>query len=66
MGLINKILGLLVAVWASMIALTVGCVAQYPFGVSVRTSALIGVGILALIFALLVATGRFEKLQKSK
>jgi hypothetical protein len=41
---------------ASIIALLVGSVAHYPFGVSVRTSALVGAGIVALIFALLVAT----------
>jgi hypothetical protein len=41
---------------ASMIALLVGSVAHYPFGVSVRASALVGAGVFALIFALLVAT----------
>jgi hypothetical protein len=41
---------------ASIIALLSGSVAYYPFGVSVRTSVLVGAGIFALIFALLVAT----------
>jgi hypothetical protein len=41
---------------ASIHGLIAGLVAWYPFGVSVRTSALVGAGIFALIFALLVAT----------
>jgi hypothetical protein len=46
MELINKILGLLIAVFAaSMVALTVGYVAHYDFGLSrldIRRSALMG------------------------
>jgi hypothetical protein len=41
---------------ASIHGLIGGLVAWYPFGVSVRTSAPVGAGIFALIFALLVAT----------
>jgi hypothetical protein len=70
MELTNKIVGLLVAVFAaSLVAITVGYVAHYDFGLSrldIRTSALMGAAIFALIFALLVATEWFEKLRKSK
>jgi hypothetical protein len=59
-NLINKILGLLFTVCvASIIAFTLGYIAHYEFGLSpldIRTSALKGAGIFALIFALLVAT----------
>ena len=54
---------------ASLVAITVGYVAHYDFGLSrldIRTSALTGAAIFALIFALLVATEWFEKLRKSK
>jgi ABC-type transport system involved in cytochrome bd biosynthesis fused ATPase/permease subunit len=61
-----KILDFLVAICvASMIALTLGFVAHYVFGLSrldIRASALTG----AAIFALLVATEWFAKLRKSK
>jgi hypothetical protein len=53
---------------ASMIALTLGFVAHYHYGLSrldIRTSALTGAAIFALIFALLVATEWIEK-KKSK
>ena len=60
MKLINKIVDFLVALCvASTIALLLGYVAHYLFGISrldIRTSALIGAGIFSLIFALLVAT----------
>jgi hypothetical protein len=59
-NLINKILGLLFTVCvASIIAFTLEYIAHYEFGLSrldIRTSALKGAGIFALIFALLVAT----------
>jgi len=65
-----KILDFLVAICvASMIALTLGFVAHYVFGLSrldIRTLALTGAAILSLIIALLVATEWFEKLRKSK
>ena len=54
---------------ASLVAITVGYVAHYDFGLSrldIRTSALTGAAIFALIFALLVATEWFEKQRKSK
>ena len=61
-----KILDFLVAICvASMIALTLGFLAHYVFGLSrldIRASALTG----AAIFALLVATEWFAKLRKSK
>jgi hypothetical protein len=70
MELTNKIVGLLVAVFAaSLVAITVGYVAHYDFGLSrldIRKSALMGAAIFALIFALLVATEWFEKLRKFK
>jgi hypothetical protein len=53
---------------AAIIALLLGYVAHYLFGLSrlnVRMAALIGAGIFALIFALLVATEWIEK-NKSK
>jgi hypothetical protein len=61
MGIILfKIADFLVAIFvASIIALLLGYAAHYLFGLSrldVRTAALIGAGIFALIFALLVAT----------
>jgi hypothetical protein len=52
-----------------LVAITVGYVAHYDFGLSrldIRTSALMGAAIFALIFALLVATEWFEKLRKFK
>ena len=61
-----KILDFLVAICvASMIALMLGFVAHYVFGLSrldIRASALTG----AAIFALLVATEWFAQLRKSK
>jgi hypothetical protein len=69
MKLINKIVDFLVALCvASTIALSLGYVAHYLFGISrldIRTSALIGAGIFSLIFALLMATERFDP-RKSK
>ena len=57
MGILFKIVDFPVVICvASIIALLVGYVADYLFGVSVRTSVLVGAGIFALIFALLVAT----------
>ena len=68
--IISKILGLLVAVFtASWLAIALGYVAHYGFGLSrldIRSSALEGAAAAALIFALLVATEWFEKLRKSK
>ena len=70
MVLISKFLGLLVALFAaSLVALIMGYVAHYDFGLSrlaIRTSALIGAAASALIFALLAAIEWFEKLRKSK
>ena len=68
--IISEIVGFLVGVCAaSMVALTVGYVAHYDFGLSrldIRTSALTGAAAFALISALLLATEWFEKLRKSK
>ena len=68
--IISRIVGLVVAVFAaSLVALTVGYVAHYDFGLSrlaIRTSALMGAAASALIFALLMAIEWFEKLRKSK
>jgi Na+/H+ antiporter NhaD/arsenite permease-like protein len=47
----SKIINILVAVWASLVAITVGYVAQDFFDVSVRASALIGAAIFVLIYA---------------
>ena len=70
MVLISKILGLLVALFAaSLVALIMGYVAHYDFGLSrlaIRTSALMGAAASALIFALLMAIEWFEKPRKSK
>ena len=52
---------------ASMVALTLGFVAHYHYGLSrldIRTSALTGAAIFALIFALLVATEWMQKRSK--
>jgi hypothetical protein len=68
--IISRIVGLVVAVFvASLLAIALGYVAHYGFGLSrldIRTSALEGAATAALIFALLVATEWFEKLRKSK
>ena len=68
--ILSRIVDFLIAICvASTIALTLGYVGHYFFGLSrleVRTSALTGAAILALIFALLVATEWFRKLRKSK
>jgi hypothetical protein len=59
-----KIAGFLV-----FVALAVGYVAHYDFGVSrldIRTSALIGAATIALITVLLWAIEYFRKLRKSK
>jgi hypothetical protein len=64
-----KILDFLIAICvASMTALTLGFIAHYHYGLSrldIRTSALTGAAIFALIFVLLVATEWIEK-KKSK
>ena len=70
MGIILfKIADFLVAIGvASMIALALGFIAHYHYGLSrldIRTSALTGAAIFALIFVLLVATEWIEK-KKSK
>ena len=66
----RKIIDLLVAViLAPFAALALGYVAHYLFGVSrlgIRTSALTGASILALIVVLLRAAKYFEKVRKSK
>ena len=52
-----------------MVALTVGYVAHYDFGLSrldIRMPALTGAAAFAPIFARLLATEWFEKLRKSK
>jgi len=54
---------------ASMIAFTLGLAAHYIFGLSrldIRTSALSGAGIAALVLALLVATEWLERPRKPK
>ena len=54
---------------ASMIAFTLGLAAHYLFGLSrlnIRTSALSGAGIAALVLSLLVATGWLERPRKPK
>jgi uncharacterized membrane protein YjjP (DUF1212 family) len=65
-----KIVDFLIAVCvASMFAITLGFAAHYLFGLSrldIRTSALIGAGIFALVFGLLVATEWLEGPRKSK
>ena len=69
MKLIDKILGLLVAVFtASWLAIALGYVAHYGFGLSrleIRMSALTGAAIFGLIFAMLATTDRFNP-RKSK
>jgi len=66
--ILSKIVDFLIAVCvASMIAVTAGYVAHYVFGLSpldVRTSALTGAAILALIVALRVATALDRKAAK--
>jgi hypothetical protein len=68
--IISKIIGFLVTVCtAATVALTLGYIAHYDFGLSrldIRTSALIGAATFALIVALLLATEYFEKLRKPK
>jgi hypothetical protein len=68
--ILSRIVGLLFSVcMAAMVALSVGYVAHYDFGLSrleIRSSALIGAAAFALIVALLLATEWFEKLRKSK
>jgi hypothetical protein len=60
-----KFANLLIAICvASMVALTLGFVAHYHYGLSrldIRTSALTGAAIFALIFSLLVATEWISK-----
>ena len=66
--IISRIVGLVVAVFAaSLVALTVGYVAHYHYGLSrldIRTSALTGAAIFAVIFAMLVATEWIKKKSK--
>jgi len=70
MFILAKVVDFLIAVCvASIIALLLGFIAHYLFGVSrleVRMSALIGAAISALIFAVLVTTEWFNKPRKSK
>jgi predicted membrane protein len=66
----SKVVGFLLSLSvAAMVALSVGYVAHYDFGLSrldIRTSALIGAAIIAPIVALLSVIEYFEKLRKSK
>ena len=62
----SKIINFLVAVWASTIAITVGYVAHSFFDASVRTSALIGVAIFVLIFAVISVIVPPERLEKRR
>ena len=68
--ILSKIVDFLIAVCiASMIAFTLGLAAHYLFGLSrlnIRTSALSGAGISALVLALLVATEWLERPRKPK
>jgi uncharacterized membrane protein (GlpM family) len=68
--ILSKIVDFLVALgMASMIAFTLGLAAHYLFGLSrldIRTSALSGAGITALVLALLVATEWLERPRKPK
>jgi hypothetical protein len=65
-----KIVGFLISVGlTAMVALTVGYVAHYAFGVSrldLRASALIGAAAIAPIVALLLAMEYLGKLRKPK
>jgi hypothetical protein len=69
--ILSRIVGLLFSVcMAALVALTVGYVAHYDFGVSrldIRMAALTGAATFALIAGLLLATEWFEKkVRKSK
>jgi uncharacterized membrane protein (GlpM family) len=68
--IVLKIANFLIALgMASMIAFTLGLAAHYLFGLSrldIRTSALSGAGIAALVLALLVATEWLERPRKPK
>ena len=70
MGIVFKIAELLAAICvASIIALLLGYVAHYLFGLSPSRhsdGSLIGAGIFALILDLLVATKWLERPRKSK
>jgi hypothetical protein len=62
--IISRIVGFLVVVFgAAMVAITVGYVAHYDFGLSrldIRSSALMGAGFLAVIVVWLLAEQYFE------
>ena len=62
----SKIINFLVAVWASTFAITVGYVGHSFFDASVRTSALIGVAIFVLIFAVISVIVPPERLEKRR
>jgi hypothetical protein len=69
--IISKIVGILMYVAiAAIVALTMGYVAHYDFGLSrldIRMAALMGAATFAVIVALLLATEYFEKnLRKPK
>ena len=63
-----RIVDFLIAICAaSMVAITVGYVAHYHYGLSrldIRTAALTGAAIFAVIFVLLAATEWIEKKSK--
>ena len=65
-----KIVGILMYVAiAAFVALTIGYIAHYDFGISrldIRMSALIGASTFAVIVVLLLATEFYEKLRKPK
>jgi hypothetical protein len=66
--IVFRIVDFLIAICAvSMVALTVGYVAHYHYGLSrldIRTSALAGAAIFALIFTMLVTTEWIKKKSK--
>ena len=68
--ILSKIVGFLICLCiAGMVALMVGYVAHYDFGLSrldIQTSALIGAASIAPIVALLLAIEYFGELRKSK
>jgi hypothetical protein len=66
--IVFRIVDFLIAICAaSMVAITVGYVAHYHYGLSrldIRSSALTGAAIFAVIFAMLVATEWIKKKSK--
>ena len=60
----SKIINLLVAVCASLVAITVGYVAHDFLHVSVRSSAMLGAAIFVLIYAVIFVIVPPEKFEK--